>query len=207
MIEPISATIMVVQGISTIIKAVKSAAEETTDAFNKINECVESGRQLKDSMPFISKFFSGAGKYEAARTQLEEAKQIQDQAIANGEPVPDAISDAQYVMEMMTIDRQIKQYYDDIKHYFIYHFDEAGMWDDFWSRLSKLRADREAKAEEKRRADMERRLAIKAAEMAKRRAIAKQIEIIETVIAGFVVTALIIGFIFGLNWILKQGEY
>lgn len=207
MIEPISATIMVVQGISTIIKAVKSAAEETTEAFDKINECVESGKKLKDSMPFISKFFSGAGKYENARTQLEEAKQIQDQAIANGEPVPDAISDAQYIMEMMSIDRQIKQYYDDIKHYFIYHFDEAGMWDDFWSRLSKLRADREAKAEEKRRADIENRLAIKAAEMAKRRAIAKKIQFIENIIAGFVITALIIGFIFGLNWLLQQGEY
>lgn len=205
--EPISTAIMVVQGVGAIVKGIRAFADEANKAVGEINKCVESGKQLKDSMAPITKFFGAASKYESARTQLEQAKEIQDKAIAAGNPVADAMSDAEYVMEMMSIDRQIKQHYDDIKHYFIYHFDEAGMWDDFWSRLSKLRAEREAKAEEKRRADMEKRLAIKAAEMARRRARAKQIEIIETVIAGFVVTALIIGFIFGLNWILKQGEY
>ena len=207
MIEPISTTIMVVQGVSAIIKAVKSAAEETTDAFNKINECVDSGKQLKDSMPFISKFFSGAGKYEAARTQLEEAKQIQDQAIANGEPVPDAISDAQYVMEMMTIDRQIKQYYDDIKHHFIYTFDEAGLWDDFWSRLSKLRADREAKAEAKRRAETEKRLQIAAEKMKAKRKRQKIIDFCYTVTGAIVITAILYGFILSMIWMLDQGGY
>jgi TRAP-type mannitol/chloroaromatic compound transport system permease small subunit len=48
--EPITTAIMVVQGVSTIIKAVKAAAEETTDAFNKINECVElSGKAEKET--------------------------------------------------------------------------------------------------------------------------------------------------------------
>ena len=197
---------MVVQGVSAIIKAVKSAAEETTDAFNQVNECVESGKKLKDSMPFISKFFSGAGKYEAARTQLEEAKQVQDQAIENGEPVPDAISDAEYVIEMMTIDRQIKQYYDDIKHYFTYHFQEAGMWDDFWSRLQALRAQREAKVEAKRRAETEKRLAIKAAEMAKRRAKAKRIQMIQNIIGGIVVVIIFCGFAWFIKWMFEQGR-
>lgn len=204
--EPISTGIMIVQGVSAIIKLVKSAAEETTEAFDQINKCVESGKQLKDSMSSVTKFFSSAGKYESARTQLEEAKQIQDQAIANGEPVPDAISDAEYVMEMMAIDRQIKQYYDNIKNYFVYHFQESGMWEDFWARLHALRKDREEKAEAKRRAEMEKRLAIKAAEMEKRRAKAKRIQIIQNIIGGVIIFIITCGFIWFLKWMFEQGK-
>jgi hypothetical protein len=115
------------------------------------------------------------------------------------------MSDAEYVMELMAIDRQIKQYYDDIKHIFIYHFQEAGMWDEFWQRMGKLRSDREAKAEAKRRAETERRLQEKAAAMKKRRAIAKRVEAVQMVLAGIVIVCLLVGFLFFMRWMIQQG--
>jgi hypothetical protein len=153
----------------------------------------------------VKKFFSAAGKYETNRAQLEEAKAAQEEAAERGETVADHMSDAEYVMELMAIDRQIKQYYDDIKHIFIYHFQEAGMWDEFWQRMGKLRADREAKAEAKRRAETEKRLQEKAAAMKKRRAIAKRVEMVQMVLAGIVIVCLLVGFVYAMRWMIQQG--
>ena len=203
--EPISTTIMVVQGVSAIVKGIRSFADEANKAVGEINKCVESGKQLKDSMAPITKFFSAASKYESARTQLEQAKEIQDKAIAAGNPVADAMSDAEYVMEMMSIDRQIKQHYDDIKHYFIYHFDEAGMWDEFSGRLNSLRKEREAKAEEKRREETEKRLAIAAEKMRIKRKREKVFNIIYNCVGGFVITFIIAGFALFIKWMFDQG--
>jgi hypothetical protein len=205
--EPISTAIMVVQGVGAIIKGIRSFADEANKAVGEINKCVESGKKLKDSMAPIGKFFSAAGKYESARLELEEAKEKQDKAIAAGNPVADAMSDAEYVMEMMSIDRQIKQHYDDIKHYFIYHFDEAGLWDDFWSRLSKLRADREAKAEAKRREETEKRLSIIAEKMRIKRQRQKVFNIIYNIVGGFVITFIIAGFAWFIKWMFQQGAH
>lgn len=203
--EPISTAIMVVQGVSAIVKGIRSFADEANKAVSEINKCVESGKQLKDSMAPITKFFSAASKYESARTQLEEAKEKQDQAIAAGNPVADAMSDAEYVMEMMSIDRQIKQHYDDIKHYFIYHFDEAGMWDEFSGRLNNLRQEREAKAEAKRREETEKRLAIAAEKMRIKRQRQKVFNIIYNCVGGFVITFIIAGFAWFIRWMFDQG--
>ena len=196
---------MVVQGVGTIIKGIRSFADEANKAVGEINKCVEAGKNLKVSMAPIGKFFSAAGKYEAARLQLEDAKQKQDKAIAAGNPVADAMSDAEYVMEMMTIDRQIKQHYDDIKHYFIYHFDEAGMWDDFSSRLDKLRKDREEKAEARRREETEKRLALVAEKMRIKRQRQKVFNVIYNCIGGFVITFIIAGFAWFIKWMFDQG--
>jgi hypothetical protein len=198
---------MVVQGVSTIIKGIRSFADEANKAVGEINKCVESGKKLKDSMAPIGKFFSAAGKYESARLQLEEAKEKQDKAIAAGNPVADAVSDAEYVMEMMSIDRQIKQHYDDIKHYFIYHFDEAGMWDDFSNRLNSLRQEREAKAEAKRREETEKRLAIIAEKMRIKRQRQKVFNIIYNCVGGFVITFIIAGFALFIKWMFEQGAH
>lgn len=203
--EPISTAIMVVQGVSAIVKGIRGFADEANKAVNEINKCVESGKQLKDSMAPITKFFSAASKYESARTQLEQAKEIQDKAIAAGNPVADAMSDAEYVMEMMSIDRQIKQHYDDIKHYFIYHFDEAGMWDEFSSRLNSLRQEREAKAEAKRREETEKRLAIAAEKMRIKRQRQKIVNVIYNCVGGFVITFIIAGFAWFIRWMFEQG--
>ena len=204
MIDPVTIG-LAITGVKAVVTGVKEAAALAREAFDEINDAVESGKTLADSMSGVTKFFSAAGKYETKRSQLEEAKVAQEAAIAQGQPVPDYVSDAEYVMELMIIDRQIKQYYDDIKHIFIYHFQDAGMWDEFWARMHKLRAERESKAETLRRAEMERRLHEKAKAMKERRAKAKQEEAIQTVLGVTVVLVLIIGFGYFMRWMFQQG--
>jgi hypothetical protein len=204
MIDPVTIG-LAVAGVKAVVTGVKEAAALAKEAFDEINGAVESGKNLAGSMSGVTKFFSAAGKYETKRTQLEEAKVAQETAVAKGDPVPDYVSDAEYVMELMIIDRQIKQYYDDIKHIFTYHFQEAGMWDEFWQRMGKLRADREAKAEEARRAEMEKRLHEKTLEMKKRRERQKFIDGIETVGASIVIVLIILLFCWAIWWMFQQG--
>jgi hypothetical protein len=204
MIDPMTIG-LAIQGVKLVVNAVKSAADEAREAVEAINECVDSGKKLGESLSPVKKFFRAASKYETHRSQLEDAKKAQDEAIANGEPVVDPISDAEYVMDMMAADREIKQYYDQIKHIMIYHFDESGMWDEFWERLSRLRREREAKAEEARRAATEARLAIAAENMRKKRARQKVLNVIYNCVGGFVITLIIAGFAWFIKWMFDQG--
>lgn len=204
MIDPVTIG-LAVAGVKTVVTGVKEAAALAREAFDEINGAVESGKTLADSMSGVTKFFSAAGKYEHHRTQLEEAKVAQEAAVAKGEPVPDYVSDAEYVMELMIIDRQIKQYYDDIKHIFTYHFQEAGMWDEFWQRMNKLRSEREAKAEAQRQAETEKRLEAKRVEMKKRRERQKLIDGVEAVGAGIVIVIIILMFCWAIWWMFQQG--
>jgi hypothetical protein len=204
MIDPMTIG-LAVSGIKLVINGIKSAADEAKEAVDSINECVESGKKLGDSLSPVKKFFLAASRYELGRNNLEEAKKAQDQAIAAGEPVTDPISDAEYVMEMMAMDREIKNYYAQIKHIMIYHFDESGMWDEFWERLTKLRKEREAKAEEARRAATEARLAIAAEKMRKKRKLQKTLNIIYNCVGGFVITLIVAGFAWFIKWMFDQG--
>lgn len=204
MIDPVTIG-LAVAGVKAVVTSVKEAAILAREAFDEINGAVESGKTLADSMSGVTKFFSAAGKYEAKRTELEEARVAQEAAVAQGQPVPDYVSDAEYVMELMIIDRQIKQYYDNIKHVFIYHFQEAGMWDEFWSRMGKLRADREAKAEALRQAETEKRLQAKAAELRARRARQQLLAHIETAAAAIVITGIVFAFSWAMWWMFQQG--
>jgi hypothetical protein len=204
MIDPMTIG-LAIQGVRLVVNAVKSAADEAKEAVDSIQECVDSGKKLGDSLSPVKKFFKAASKYESHRSQLEDAKKAQDEAIANGEPVADPISDAEYVMDMMAADREIAQYYAQIKHVMIYHFDESGMWDEFWERLSRLRKEREAKAEDARRAATEARLAIAAEKMRKKRAIAKTMNVVYNCLGGFVITLIIAGFAWFMKWMFEQG--
>jgi hypothetical protein len=204
MIDPMTIG-LAIQGVRLVVNAVKSAADEAREAVDSINECVESGKKLGQSLSPVKKFFAAASKYELNRAQLEVAKKKQDEAIANGEPVDDPISDAEYVMDMMAADREIAQYYEQIKHIMIYHFDESGMWDEFWERLSKLRQEREEKAEAARKAATEVRLAIVAEKMRKKRAFQKTLNIIYNCVGGFVITLIIAGFAWFIKWMFDQG--
>ena len=204
MIDPVTIG-LAIAGVKAVVTGVKEAAALAKEAFEEINGAVESGKNLADSMSGVTKFFSAAGKYETKRTQLEEAKVAQEAAVAKGEPVPDYVSDAEYVMELMIIDRQIKQYYDDIKHIFTYHFQEAGMWDEFWQRMGKLRSDREAKAEAARQAETEKRLNEKRLEMQKRRERQKLIDSVETIGASVVIAIIILIFCWAIWWMFQQG--
>ena len=204
MLDPVTIG-LAIAGVKAVVTGVKEAAALTREAFDEINGAVESGKTLADSMSGVTKFFSAAGRYETKRSQLEEAKVAQEAAVAKGEPVPDYVSDAEYVMELMIIDRQIKQYYDDIKHIFIYHFQEAGMWDEFWARMGKLRADREAKAEALRQAETEKRLQAKVAEMKQRRAKQKVLEHIELAATVVVIIGVVFAFSWAMWWMFQQG--
>jgi hypothetical protein len=204
MIDPVTIG-LAIAGVKAVVTGVKEAATLAREAFDEINGAVESGKTLADSMSGVTKFFSAAGKYEHQRTQLEEARAAQEAAVAQGQPVPDYVSDAEYVMELMIIDRQIKQYYDDIKHIFIYHFQEAGMWDEFWARMHKLRAEREAKAEALRQAETEKRLQAKAAEMKKRRAKQAMLDQIELAATVVVIVGAVFAFCWAMWWMIQQG--
>ena len=204
MIDPMTIG-LAVSGIKLVINGIKSAADEAKEAVDSVQECIESGKKLGESLSPVKKFFSAASRYELGRNNLEEAKKSQDQAIAAGEPVADPISDAEYVMEMMAMDREIKQYYSQIKHIMIYHFDESGMWDEFWDRLSRLRKEREEKAEAARKAATEARLAIVAEKMRKKRKLQRTLNIIYNCVGGFVITLIIAGFAWFINWMFEQG--
>jgi hypothetical protein len=204
MIDPMTIG-LAVSGIKLVINGIKSAADEAKEAVDSVQECIESGKKLGESLSPVKKFFSAASRYELGRNNLEEAKKAQDQAIAAGEPVADPISDAEYVMEMMAMDREIKNYYAQIKHIMIYHFDESGMWDEFWDRLSRLRKEREEKAEAARKAATEARLAIAAEKMRKKRKLQRTLNIIYNCVGGFVITLIIAGFAWFINWMFKQG--
>jgi hypothetical protein len=204
MIDPMTIG-LAIQGVKLVVNSIKSAADEAREAVDSINECVESGKKLGESLSPVKKFFAAAGKYESGRSKLEDEKKKQDEAIANGVEVTDPISDAEYVMEMMAMDREIKQYYAQIKHIMIYHFDESGMWDEFWDRLSRLRREREEKAEAARKAATEARLAIAAEKMRKKRARAKTLNIIYNCVGGFVITLIVAGFGWFIKWMFDQG--
>ena len=204
MIDPVTIG-LAIAGVKAVVTGVKEAAALAREAFDEINGAVESGKTLADSMSGVTKFFSAAGKYETKRSQLEEAKAAQEAAVAQGQPVPDYVSDAEYVMELMIIDRQIKQYYDDIKHIFIYHFQESGMWDEFWTRMHKLRSEREEKAEAQRRAETEKRLHEKAEAMKRRRAKQEMLAHIELVAGIVVITGIVAAFGWAMWWMIQQG--
>ena len=204
MIDPITIG-LAIAGVKAVVTGVKEAAALAKEAFDEINGAVESGKTLADSMSGVTKFFSAAGKYETHRAHLEEAKAAQEAAVERGETVADHMSDAEYVMELMAIDRQIKQYYADIKHIFIYHFQEAGMWEEFWARMDKLRSEREAKAEAKRRAETEKRLHEKAEAMKRRRAKQEMIAHIELAAGIVVITGIVAAFGWAMWWMIQQG--
>lgn len=176
-----------------LIKGAKAAFDVAKDAFDEIKECAEAGKSAHESLSALTSFFSAAGKAEEG---IAKAKQLQEnppQDVAQ-----DTRSDYEIVIDMMVAERQLKQFYVELREMFVYQFQEPGLYDEFWTRLEKLRADRRAKETEKR-------LQEKAAAMKKRRAMAKRVEMAQTVLAGIVIVGLCIGFIFVMCWMIQQG--
>ena len=192
--------------VKAILGGIKEAAHEAKEAFEEVQGAVEAGADLASSMGGITKFFSSAGKYEERRNQLAEAQAKQDEVVEQtGIKPPDYISDSEYVLEMMALDRQIKQHYEFIKDTLTWQFSEPGLWAEFNTRLNKLRSDREAKAEAKRRAETEKRLAEKAAEMKKRRKKAETWQLMENTFAVILGVAISASIIYGVFWMFKFG--
>ncbi len=175
-----------------VIKGAKAAFDVAKEAFDEIRECAEAGKSAHESLGALTSFFSSAGKAEEG---ISKAKELQENPPEGQE---DSRSDYEIVIEMMVAERQLKQFYKDLKEMFIYQFQEPGLYDEFMGRLEKLRADR-------RQREVDHKLHLKALEMAARREKAKKIQFIQDMIAisvGAVVSILII---IGIVWMFTLG--
>jgi hypothetical protein len=173
-----------------VIKGAKAAFDVAKEAFDEIRECAEAGKSAHESLGALTSFFSSAGKAEEG---IAHAKELQENP-----PAEDSRNDFEVVIEMMVAERQLKQFYKDLKEMFIYQFQEPGLYDEFMGRLEKLRADR-------RQREVDHKLHLKALEMAARREKAKKIQFIQDMIAvsiGAIVSILII---IGIVWMFTLG--
>lgn len=173
-----------------VIKGAKAAFDVAKEAFDEIREYAEAGKSAHESLGALTSFFSSAGKAEEG---IAHAKELQENP-----PAEDSRNDFEVVIEMMVAERQLKQFYKDLKEMFIYQFQEPGLYDEFMGRLEKLRADR-------RQREVDHKLHLKALEMAARREKAKKIQFIQDMIAvsiGAIVSILII---IGIVWMFTLG--
>ena len=175
-----------------VIKGAKAAFDVAKEAFDEIRECAEAGKSAHESLGALTSFFSSAGKAEEG---IAEAKALQENP---PECQEDSRSDYEIVIEMMVAERQLKQFYKDLKEMFIYQFQEPGLYEEFMGRLEKLRADR-------RQRETDRKLHLKALEMAARREKAKKVQFIQDMFAialGVIVSVAIIA---GIVWMFTLG--
>jgi hypothetical protein len=173
-----------------VIKGAKAAFDVAKEAFDEIRACAEAGKSANESLGALTSFFSSAGKAEEG---IAKAKELQENP-----PVEDSRSDFEVVIEMMVAERQLKQFYKDLKEMFIYQFQEPGLYDEFMGRLEKLRADR-------RQREVDHKLHLKALEMAARREKAKKLQFVQDMFAvtlGAIVSILII---IGIVWMFTLG--
>lgn len=176
-----------------LIKGAKQAFDIAKEAFDEIKECAEAGKAAHESLGALTSFFSAAGKAEEG---IAKAKELQNNPPEN---MPaDSRSDYEIVIDMMVAERQLRQFYVELREMFTYQFQEPGLYDEFMDRLKKLRDSR-------RRAETERRLHEKAEAMKRKRAQAKRIETIQTVLAGVVIAVLLAGFSYFMWWMFQQG--
>lgn len=173
-----------------VIKGAKAAFDVAKEAFDEIRECAEAGKSAHESLGALTSFFSSAGKAEEG---IAHAKELQENP-----PAEDSRNDFEVVIEMMVAERQLKQFYKDLKEMFIYQFQEPGLYDEFMGRLEKLRADR-------RQREVDHKLHLKALEMAARREKAKKIQFIQDMIAVSVGAVVSILIIIGIVWMFTLG--
>jgi len=173
-----------------VIKGAKAAFDVAKEAFDEIRECAEAGKSAHESLGALTSFFSSAGKAEEG---IAHAKELQDNP-----PAEDSRNDFEVVIEMMVAERQLKQFYKDLKEMFIYQFQEPGLYDEFMGRLEKLRADR-------RQRQIDNKLHIKALEMAARREKAKKAQFIQNIIAVILGIAVSVAIVAGIIWMFTLG--
>lgn len=173
-----------------VIKGAKAAFDVAKEAFDEIRECAEAGKSAHESLGALTSFFSSAGKAEEG---IAHAKELQDNP-----PAEDSRNDFEVVIEMMVAERQLKQFYKDLKEMFIYQFQEPGLYDEFMGRLEKLRADR-------RQRQIDHKLHIKALEMAARREKAKKAQFIQNIIAVVLGVTVSVAIVAGIIWMFTLG--
>lgn len=176
MLDPITIT----AGIATakaVISGVRGALEMAKEAVDEIKQCAEAGRDVAESLGALGSFFSAAHKVEES---IAAAKEIH----------PDK-SDHEVVIEAMMAERQMRNFYIELREMFTYQFKEAGLFNEYMSRLEALREDR-------RKTAMEARLHEKAAEMAIKRKKAEQWQMMESAFAVILGGIVSIGIIYGI---------
>jgi len=176
----------------SLIKGAKQAFDVAKEAFDEIKECAEAGKSAHDSLSALTSFFSAAGKAEEG---IAKAKELQQNPPEN---VPeDNRSDYEIVIDMMVAERQLKQFYVELREMFTYQFQEPGLYQEFMDRLQKLRDGR-------RRAETEKLLHKKAVEMQARRKRQQRFDMIFQVVGGAVVVFIFVAFFWGMLWMFSQ---
>ena len=176
----------------SLIKGAKQAFDVAKEAFDEIKECAEAGKSAHDSLSALTSFFSAAGKAEEG---IAKAKELNENPPDN---VPeDKRSDYEIVIDMMVAERQLKQFYVELREMFTYQFQEPGLYQEFMDRLQKLRDSR-------RRAETEKLLHKKAVEMQARRKRQQQFDVVFQVLGGAVVIFIIVAFFWVILWMFSQ---
>ncbi|CAB4141372.1 hypothetical protein UFOVP687_31 [uncultured Caudovirales phage] len=176
----------------SLIKGAKQAFDVAKEAFDEIKECAEAGKSAHDSLSALTSFFSAAGKAEEG---IAKAKELNENPPDN---VPeDRRSDYEIVIDMMVAERQLKQFYVELREMFTYQFQEPGLYQEFMDRLQKLRDGR-------RRAETEKLLHKKAVEMQARRKRQQQFDVVFQVLGGAVVIFIIVAFFWVMLWMFSQ---
>jgi type I site-specific restriction-modification system R (restriction) subunit len=176
----------------SLIKGAKQAFEVAKEAFDEIKACAEAGKSAHESLGALTGFFSAAGKAEEG---IAKAKELQEHPPEN---MPeDTRSDYEIVIDMMVAERQLRQFYVELREMFIYQFQEPGLYDEFMDRLQKLRDNR-------RKVEMDKRLHQKALEMQARRARQKKRELIQNIAGTVVVVGIFMAFIWFMAWMFDQ---
>lgn len=181
MLDPVTITAGIVTA-KAVVSGVKGALELAKEAVDEIRACAEAGKGVADSIGALGSFFSAAHKIEENIAVAKESGK----------------SDHEMVIEAMMAERELRNFYVELREMFTYQFQEPGLYDEYMSRLEALR-------DERRRSAMEARLHEKTAEMAIKRKKAKQWQFMEStfaVILGTIVSGLLI---YGIVWMFKQG--
>lgn len=193
MLDPVTIT----AGIATakaVISGVKGALEMAKEAVAEIRECAEAGADVVESVGSLGKFFSAASKIEEGVAAAKEL-QANPPVAEDGQPVK---SDHEIVIDAMVAERQLKNFYTELREMFTYQFQEPGLFNEYMSRLEKLRDDR-------RKAAMEARLKVKAREMAARRKKAEQWQMMENAFALILGSLVSLGIVAAIIWMFKAG--
>jgi hypothetical protein len=181
-----------------VMGSVKDLFHEAEGAMNDFREMAEAGVSAATAMGSLIKIFTAQGKI---RRTIEESKTPPDEDDESGLTYEQITAMA---MEAMMHDRKMRDWEKEIKDYLIYSFNEPGLYQQLCDQRDSIVYRLNEKQEAKRRAETERVLQIKRVEMEKRRKWRKKVELVQSIVAGIVMAAVIVGFAYGLWWMFQM---
>jgi hypothetical protein len=195
--------------ISAVIggaKALKSAFDMAKEAMEEFRECAQAGMDAKESFGSLVKVFTAHGEVqkhinEAKKAKVEPAPVTEDGSPA--EPVPRKSATVR-ALEAMQYERELRDQEEELKTYLIYQCNEAGLYQELCARRDAIINEEREQAEALRMAETERVLEEKRKLMALRRERAKRIDMIQSIVAAVVITAIVCGFVYAMWWLFQQ---